>query len=171
LADHVRLDETWRNRVHSDVARSKLLGGRQGRPDDSSFRRAIDQLSFVAEATNNRRQVDDRPPAAALHQSHCGLSAVDHSLDIDIYGPVDRFRRDHADQAIHQNARIIYEDVEPLEAREGLPRYFGRRFSKANVPGNTDDRHRMLRGNLVDGPAKRFSALSPVDDQSSPMGS
>src|SRR4029453_7335026 len=58
-AGHVRLDESWGNRIDQDVAAGVLLGHRFSEPDEPRLAGRIVGLSLVARNTHNARDVDD----------------------------------------------------------------------------------------------------------------
>ena len=90
---HRRVDETRMHRVHADLVRRVLDRGGLGEDAHRALRGVIGGVGVRADDAADRRDVDDRAAAGALHGRDGGLGAEEDAGRVDLHDPVPLLER------------------------------------------------------------------------------
>src|SRR6266478_9065513 len=72
---HAGLDESWSDRIASDIARRHFARHRHGQPDQPGFRGRVVRLSRLPDLSEDAGDVDDPSPALLEHRADYLLDA------------------------------------------------------------------------------------------------
>jgi hypothetical protein len=114
--DAVALDDAGLNAVHPHLVRSGFGGEALGEPHHGPLGRGVRGAHREAEASGDRRQVDDAAAARFLDERHGLARAVEHSVEIDRDRAVPVLRADVLDLGGRAgDAGVVHEHVEAVQ--------------------------------------------------------